>query len=92
MKVTERPALKAFNTFGVEASAGLLITLENEEDLLSLPTFDPRRDIVLGGGSNIMFASDVPGSVAGKLSKPMKTMRGSRQAPVRTGTTWCGGR
>jgi UDP-N-acetylmuramate dehydrogenase len=63
MKVTQRPSLKAFNTFGVEASAGLMLTLETEEDLLSLPPFDPGRDLVLGGGSNVLFASDVPGSV-----------------------------
>ncbi len=63
MKLTERPSLKAYNTFGVAASARLMFTLENEEDLLSLPPFDPARDYILGGGSNILFASDVPGSI-----------------------------
>ncbi len=63
MKVLERPSLKSLNTFGVEASAGLLLTIETEEDLLSLPAFDPRRDFVLGGGSNVLFVSDVPGTV-----------------------------
>ena len=63
MKVLERPSLKALNTFGVEASARLLLTIDTEEDLLSLPAFDPGMDIVLGGGSNVLFASDVPGTV-----------------------------
>ena len=63
MKVLERPSLKSLNTFGVEASAGLLLTIETEEDFLSLPAFDPRRDFVLGGGSNVLFVSDVPGTV-----------------------------
>jgi UDP-N-acetylmuramate dehydrogenase len=63
MRVSERPSLKAFNTFRVNASAGLMITLENEEDLLSMPPFNPVRDIILGGGSNVLLASDVPGSV-----------------------------
>lgn len=63
MKVTEHPSLKALNSFGVEAHAGLLITLENEEDLLSLPSFNPNRDLILGGGSNVLFTSDVPGTV-----------------------------
>jgi UDP-N-acetylmuramate dehydrogenase len=63
MKVLEHPSLKSLNTFGVEASAGLLLTIETEEDLLSLPAFDPHRDFVLGGGSNVLFASDVPGTV-----------------------------
>ncbi len=63
MKVLERPSLKPLNTFGVEASAGLLLTIESEEDLLSAPSFDPHRDFVLGGGSNVLFVSDVPGTV-----------------------------
>ena len=41
MKVTERPSLKALNTFGVEASAGLLLTLEDEEDLLGIDQPSP---------------------------------------------------
>jgi len=63
MKVAERPSLKKLNTFGVEAFAGLMFTLQSEEDLLSLPPFKPDRDLLLGGGSNILFASDVPGTV-----------------------------
>jgi UDP-N-acetylmuramate dehydrogenase len=63
MKVVERPPLRGMNSFGVEASAGLLIEIESEEDVLSLPAFNPTRDLVLGGGSNVVFASDVPGTV-----------------------------
>lgn len=63
MKVTERPALENYNSFGVAASAALLYTVESEEDLLSLPGYDPQRDFVLGGGSNVLFATDVPGAV-----------------------------
>jgi UDP-N-acetylmuramate dehydrogenase len=63
MKVVERPSLKALNTFGVDATATLLLAIENEEDVLSLPAFDPCRDLVLGGGSNTVLATDVPGTV-----------------------------
>jgi len=63
MKVFQRPSLKALNSFSVEASASLLLNLETEEDLLSAPLFDPTRDLVLGGGSNIVLAGDVPGTV-----------------------------
>ena len=63
MKVLERPSLKSLNTFGVDATAGLLLTIQTEEDLLSLPAFDPHRDFVLGGGSNVLFVNDVPGTV-----------------------------
>ncbi len=63
MKVYERPSLKALNTFGLDATATLRIDIESEEDLLALPHFEPATDLVLGGGSNVVLASDVPGTV-----------------------------
>jgi UDP-N-acetylmuramate dehydrogenase len=63
MRVVEQPSLKALNSFGVAASATLLLAIENEEDILALPAFDPGRDFVLGGGSNVVFVTDVPGTV-----------------------------
>jgi UDP-N-acetylmuramate dehydrogenase len=51
------------NSFGLEATAGLLLAIESEEDVLSLPPFDPGRDLVLGEGSNVLLATDVPGTV-----------------------------
>ena len=45
------------------ATAALLISFEHEEDVLSLPPFNPARDLVLGAGSNVILASDVPGTV-----------------------------
>lgn len=63
MKVFEKPDLVRMNSFGVTASAGLLVTVECEEDVLALPSFDPARDLLLGGGSNVVLATDVPGTV-----------------------------
>lgn len=63
MKVIENPNLKAFNTFGTGARAALAFTIEAEEDVLSLPGFNPVTDVILGGGSNVLFVDDVPGSV-----------------------------
>lgn len=63
MKVAENPSLRALNTFGVEARAKLRIDIESEEDVLALPAFDSSRDLVLGGGSNVLLVSDVPGTV-----------------------------
>ena len=63
MKFTERPSLKPFNTFGLDCRAAALIEIESEEDLLGLPGLDPKRDFVLGGGSNVVLLGDVPGTV-----------------------------
>jgi len=62
MKALENASLKNLNSFSVEASANLLLTIETEEDLLSLPAFDRKRDFVLGGGSNVLFVTSIPGT------------------------------
>ena len=63
MKVAERASLQALNSFSAPATAGLLVTVEREEDLLDLPPLDPGRDLVLGDGSNVLLVGDVPGTV-----------------------------
>jgi UDP-N-acetylmuramate dehydrogenase len=63
MKVRENPSLQSLNTFGLDATAGLLVEIESEEDLLDLPALDPGRDLVLGGGSNVVLVENVPGTV-----------------------------
>jgi len=63
MKVFERPSLRGMNSFGVEASAALLIVIDSEEDVLALPPFNAECDLMLGGGSNVVLATDVPGTV-----------------------------
>jgi UDP-N-acetylmuramate dehydrogenase len=63
MKYIPQATLKHLNTFGLDASAGALVEIETEEDLLGLPAFDRHRDLVLGGGSNVVLLSDVPGMV-----------------------------
>ena len=66
MKRIPDASLKQLNSFSVEARAGQLLTLESEEDLQAFTSehrFDVERDLILGGGSNILFAGDVEGSV-----------------------------
>lgn len=63
MKYVPQASLRNLNTFGLEASAGALVEIDSEEDLLGLPQFDTHRDLVLGGGSNVVLLSDVPGMV-----------------------------
>ena len=66
MKRVPGASLKQLNSFSVEARAGQLLILESEEDLQAFTSeqrFDVKRDLILGGGSNILFAGDVEGSV-----------------------------
>ena len=66
MKQTANASLKNLNSFSVEARAGQLLELETEADLQTFTTqfkFDSSRDLIMGSGSNILFASDVKGTV-----------------------------
>jgi UDP-N-acetylmuramate dehydrogenase len=55
-----RPSLRGLNTFGVAASASALLELDRVEQLAGLE-FDPASDLLLGGGSNLLLAGDIPG-------------------------------
>ena len=66
MKQDRNASLKHLNSFSVEARAGQILTLESEDDLLALTSehqLDPDTDLILGGGSNVLIARDIPGSV-----------------------------
>lgn len=66
MKRVLNASLKHLNSFSVEARAGQLIELESEEDLQTFITehrFEVTRDLIMGGGSNILFAGDIEGTV-----------------------------
>ena len=63
MKITPNASLAGLNSFGLGARAGLLAEIGHEEDIFALPAFDPAFDFMMGGGSNVVFVSDVPGTV-----------------------------
>ncbi|MDX1381019.1 MAG: UDP-N-acetylmuramate dehydrogenase [Xanthomonadales bacterium] len=66
MKRRSDASLERLNTFGIAARAAELIEIEREEDIETLAAeaaFHPARDLVLGGGSNLLLVGDVPGRV-----------------------------
>lgn len=66
MKRIPDASLKHLNSFSVEARAAQLLVLESDKDLLTFTDqyrFNPDQDMVLGGGSNVLFAADVEGTV-----------------------------
>lgn len=54
--------LSRLNTLRVPARADRLLRLEHPDQLTAL-SFDAERDLVLGDGSNVLLAGDVPGTV-----------------------------
>ncbi len=65
-RLIENARLDARNTFGVAARAPLLVDLADSAALPELFGYAMLRDgqvLVLGGGSNLLFAGDPPGAV-----------------------------
>jgi len=66
MLLRENISLKFFNTFGIEASARFFTEALIEEDIIELGRNlqeIPQPLLVLGGGSNILFTKDFPGTL-----------------------------
>ncbi|WP_421569547.1 UDP-N-acetylmuramate dehydrogenase [Stenotrophomonas sp. PD6] len=64
--LTENASLKELNTFHVDATAAQLLELHDPSllpDVLALPHVAGGPLLVLGSGSNVLIADDVPGTV-----------------------------
>jgi len=62
--IQENVSLKTHNTFGVEAIAKKLVTIESTEELVALALTENLSEVlVLGGGSNVLFVTDFSGVV-----------------------------
>ena len=64
-RIVERARLDARNTFGVPATAPMLVEVTDTAALPELFGYTMLRDgpvLVLGGGSNLLFAGDSPGA------------------------------
>lgn len=61
MEISRRINLKAYNTFGVEATADELLKLSSVDDALEAAEYlrtSERGLLILGGGSNVLFRSN----------------------------------
>jgi UDP-N-acetylmuramate dehydrogenase len=66
MQIQENISLKPFNTFGIDAKARQLITFRSVAELqeaLGVSRQPATENLVLGGGSNILFTKDFGGVV-----------------------------
>lgn len=86
MSATERrdAALRALNSFGVEARAARLFEIDDAADLARL--VDVLRDepppLVLGGGSNVLFARDPPMPVVRIATRGRRILSGGARDTV----------
>jgi len=78
LRLAERAPLRARNTFGVEAHAGMLVEVRDAACLPELFRNAMLRDgpvLVLGGGSNLLFASDPPGVVLSLAGQDIRVVQ-----------------
>jgi UDP-N-acetylmuramate dehydrogenase len=77
MTIHENISLKSFNTFGIEAKTRFFIELLTEEDVFSFfSAFKgyPKPFMFLGGGSNMLFTKDFPGTVVRLCTKGIQVV------------------
>lgn len=66
MQVHDNISLKSFNTFGLDVTARYFAELQSTDQLEELTQLCPWKEhpfLVLGGGSNVLFAENFPGFV-----------------------------
>ena len=93
LTVVDNACLRAFNTLGVAARARRLITVDDDHDLqAALDHCGPQGPaLVLGGGSNLLFADDVDGAVLRLATRGVQdagTADGARLLRARAGEPW----
>lgn len=94
MRFENEISLKQFNTFGVASTASNYVRAESIEDIrdaLTLAKSNKLRTVVLGGGSNILFAENVDALVL-HIANKGKTVRemggGKILVDVAAGESW----
>ncbi len=92
--IEEDKNLKAFNTFGIAATARYFCCISSVEQLVELQQQDiyqTERHLILGGGSNVLFCSDFNGLVVYCNLKGISTVRENDETitlAVAAGEVW----
>ena len=91
MNLTYTADLKPHNTFGVAARAGCLAEIRADGDLEQALELAESRNLpllLLGGGSNVLFAGDFPGMVLLMRNRGIEIDRESGHVRVAAGENW----
>ena len=89
-------SLRTFNTFGIDASARLLLPVQGADDLRAVrndPALCSLPRLVLGGGSNLLLTGDFPGLVLHMRGQGIAIVGENAQATlvrVAAGENWHG--
>jgi UDP-N-acetylmuramate dehydrogenase len=78
MQLKENFSLKPFNTFGIEVSTRYFIEALADEEVIELANNLDQEHyplLILGGGSNILFTKDFPGTVLKISTKGIKLIK-----------------
>jgi len=78
LKLSENISLKPFNTFGIDVKARYFVDIRNTEEVsefLSALEENHRPVLFLGGGSNILFTKDFPGTVIRICTQGIKIIK-----------------
>jgi len=93
-RLTARASLRDRTTFGVPATAPWLIEVDDTAalpEVLALPQVTDAESLVIGGGSNLLFAGDAPGAVVAMATRDLRVLSDDgMQARVRAdaGVPW----
>ena len=91
MKSTFDAQLQPYNSFGVAARAACLAEIRQTEDLQQAVELAESRELpllLLGGGTNVLFAGDFPGMVLLMRKRGVEIDRESGLVTVAAGENW----
>ena len=91
MKLTNDAELRPYNSFGVAARAASLAEIHAGEDLEQAIELADSRNLpllLLGGGTNVLFAGDFPGMVLLMRNRGIEIDRESGLVRVAAGENW----
>jgi UDP-N-acetylmuramate dehydrogenase len=78
MKLQSDYSLKPYNTFGIDVKAKLFVrfdTVQDLQEILSMPELKDEQMLVLGGGSNVLFTKDFDGVALLNAIKGIKVIK-----------------
>lgn len=91
MKLTYNAELQPYNSFGVSARAACLAEIHASEDLEQAVELADSKDLpllLLGGGTNVLFADDFPGMVLLMRNRGIEIDRESGLIHIAAGENW----